>query len=128
LSESVHILVVDDEAMIVMTVEEALRNAGYAVESAHGVPEALAMLESMPEIAGIVTDINIGAGPSGWELGRQARQHNPALAVVYMSGASAVDYPAEGVPGSVMVQKPFAPDQVVTAISTQLIAISSSPG
>lgn len=128
MNELVRILVVDDEAMIVITVEDALRHAGYEVEIAHCGCDALSLIERMPEIAGIVTDIRMGNGTTGWELGRQARQHNPVVAIVYMSGDSASDYAAEGVPGSIMIQKPFASDQVITAISTQLNQVASMLG
>jgi hypothetical protein len=37
-----------------------------------------------------------------------------------MTGDSAADWTAEGVPNSILVQKPFAFTQVVTAISTLL--------
>jgi len=127
LNDPVRILVVDDEAMIVITIEDALRHAGYEVEVAHCGSDALSLVARMPEIAGIVTDIRMGNGTTGWELGRQARQHNPAVAMVYMSGDSAAEYAAEGVPGSVMIQKPFASDQIITAISTQLNQIASTP-
>jgi len=126
LNDPVRILVVDDEAMIVITIEDALRHAGYEVEVAHCGSDALSLVQRMPEIAGIVTDIRMGNGTTGWELGRQARQHNPAVAMVYMSGDSAAEYAAEGVPGSVMIQKPFASDQIITAISTQLNQIAST--
>lgn len=128
MNESVRILVVDDEAMIVLPIEDALRQAGYEVEIAHCGSDALSLIERTPEFAGIVTDIRMGNGTTGWELGRQARRQNPAVAVVYMSGDSAADYAAEGVPGSVMIQKPFASDQVITAISTQLNQVASTPG
>ena len=35
-----------------------------------------------------------------------------------MSGASAGDWAAQGVPNSIMLTKPFAPAQLITAIST----------
>ncbi|MGQ0589069.1 MAG: response regulator [Sphingosinicella sp.] len=127
MDESVRILVVDDEAMIIVMIEDALRDAGYEVEVAHSGEEALSIIEQATELAGIVTDIQTGTGADGWEIGRQARRRSPVVAVVYMSGASAGEYAAEGVPGSVMIQKPFAPDQIVTGISTQLNKIASAP-
>jgi hypothetical protein len=39
-----------------------------------------------------------------------------------MSGASAVDWPSKGVPNSIMLAKPFAPAQLVTAVSNLLNA------
>jgi hypothetical protein len=43
-----------------------------------------------------------------------------------MTGDSAGDWPIEGVPNSVLVQKPYAPAQLVTAISTLMIATDTS--
>jgi len=56
----------------------------------------------------------------GWEVARQAREINPQFPVVYMSGASAADWPAKGVPNSMMLEKPFAPAQLVTAVAQLL--------
>jgi DNA-binding response OmpR family regulator len=39
------------------------------------------------------------------------------MPIIYMSGESAEDWAAKGVPGSMMIAKPFAPAQLVTAIS-----------
>ena len=39
-----------------------------------------------------------------------------------MTGDSAADWSAEGVPNSVMLQKPFAEAQLLTAMGTLLIA------
>jgi CheY-like chemotaxis protein len=65
-----------------------------------------------------VTDISLGAKGTGWEVARRARELNPNLAVVYMSGDSAAEWHAQGVPQSVMVPKPFAPTQVVVAVAS----------
>jgi hypothetical protein len=39
---------------------------------------------------------------------------------IYMTGAIDDDWPVNGVPNSVLLTKPFAPAQVVTAISALL--------
>jgi hypothetical protein len=41
---------------------------------------------------GLITDINLGKGPDGWEVARRAREFIPTLLVVYMSGHGAVDW------------------------------------
>jgi CheY-like chemotaxis protein len=43
-----------------------------------------------------VTDINLKGRMDGWEVARQAREIDPQFPVVYMSGASANDWPAKG--------------------------------
>ena len=56
----------------------------------------------------------------GWEVAHLAREIDPEFPVVYMSGASAADWPSKGVPNSIMLAKPFAPAQLVTAVSNLL--------
>jgi FixJ family two-component response regulator len=73
---------------------------------------------------GLITDIRL-PGPSGWEIARHARHQKPKLPVVYMSVDSGADWAAEGVPKSLILQKPFAAAQAITAISTLLINASS---
>jgi DNA-binding response OmpR family regulator len=70
----------------------------------------------------MVTDIRLGEGPNGWDVARHAREVIPTMPVVYMSGDSANEHSAYGVPDSVMLQKPFATAQLVTAISTLMNA------
>ena len=67
-----------------------------------------------------MTDIWIGRRPNGWELANRARELGPLLSVIYISGNSADEWAANGVPKSVMLQKPFASAQLVTAISSLL--------
>ena len=75
----------------------------------------------------LVTDINLGRGKmDGWEVARHAREIDPAFPVVYMSGDSAEDWGSKGVPNSIMLAKPFAPAQLVTAVS-QLLNAGTPP-
>ena len=68
----------------------------------------------------LVTDVHVTSGTDGWAVARQAREIDPLLAVVYMTGAAADEWASQGVPGSILLQKPFAPAQLVTAVSQLL--------
>ncbi len=75
----------------------------------------------------LVTDIDLGRGQvNGWDVARRAREIDPSFPVVYMNGKSAADWAVEGVPNSIMLGKPFAPAQLVTAVS-QLITGTTAP-
>jgi CheY-like chemotaxis protein len=117
------VLVVEDEILILEIVQDALEQAGYAV---HAVPSSVAALkvmsEGVAELAGLVTDIRLGEGPSGWDLARHARQNRPDLPVIYMTGDSAGDWAVQGVPRSQIVQKPFVAGQIVTALNVMTTA------
>lgn len=68
----------------------------------------------------LITDIRLGKGPDGWEVGRRARELVTGMPVIYMSGDSAHEWSANGVPESVILQKPFVIAQLLTAVTTLL--------
>lgn len=116
------VLVVEDEALIRMNLVEAFEGGGYTVSECGDGNAAIRFIDLSTELEGLATDIRLGAGPSGWEVAHHARRKYPEIAVVYMSGDSAVDWTANGVPNSVMLQKPFPEAQLITAMSTLIIA------
>jgi two-component system cell cycle response regulator CpdR len=118
---AVRILLAEDEPLIAMSIQEALEEGGFAVHAFASGSEAITALETDdPPPHGLITDVRLGSGPDGWEVARRARELYAAIPVVYMSGDSALDHTSQGVPDSLMVQKPFAAAQIVTAISTLL--------
>ena len=122
------ILVVEDEPLILLDVETALQESGFEVVTAHNAAEAIAAFDAEPErFKGLITDIRLGAGKSGWDVARHLRQANSTLPVIYVSGDSAVHWGAEGVPESVMIAKPFVLPQSLTALSTLLHAQPLAP-
>jgi len=122
------ILLVEDEPLIREMLVEALEDAGYSTLVAGDAQRAVELLEENgDEIRGLVTDINLDDGMDGWELAGAARQHASDLPVVYISGASGHEWASRGVPNSLMITKPFAPAQVVVAISSLLVASDTMP-
>jgi CheY-like chemotaxis protein len=125
---SVLVLLVEDEQLIALSVQEALEDGGYAVRAAASGIDAVSVLDQgSDQISALITDIRLGDGPDGWDLARLARELNPRLPVVYMSGDSSHGHSSRGVPDSLMIQKPFAPAQIVTAVSTLLNAVAALP-
>ena len=117
------ILFVEDEVLIREMVVEALQDAGFSCEAVSDGEAAMAFLdEAQDQPRGLITDINLGHGIDGWELGSAARERVADLPVVYVSGASGHEWTSRGVPNSVLVTKPFAPAQLVVAISSLMVA------
>ena len=113
------LLLVEDEALILLTVEETLKEGGFDIFTASDGNIAMKEIEEdCARFSAVVTDVDLGNGPSGWEIARRARQLKPTIPVIYMSGASHSDWAAEGVPKSVMLAKPFAPAQLITAVAS----------
>ncbi|WP_100965364.1 response regulator [Bosea sp. FBZP-16] len=118
---SVLILLVEDELLIQRQVKEALVDAGFEVVTAASGAEAFRQFTARSEeIQAVVTDIRLGNGATGWEVARHARAIVPAMPIVYMSGDSSLNWAAQGVPHSIMIAKPFALPQIITAIATLL--------
>jgi PAS domain S-box-containing protein len=115
------VLVVDDEPVIVDIICDTLNEAGFETTPATSFHEARDVLRSCtPTFDCIVVDKNLGAGGSGWDIARLARGCSENMAVVYVSGADARDWAAEGVPSSIMIQKPFSGNQILTAVNRLL--------
>ncbi len=109
-------LIVEDEPAIRLLLEEGFMDAGVEVMLACDGEQAIAKLNARPGgFEALVTDIRLGAGPDGWEVGRLARKLAPGMAVVYVSGDSGYDWPLNGVAGSAFFDKPFGLSQIVSA-------------
>jgi DNA-binding response OmpR family regulator len=116
------ILVVEDDHFIQSVVEESLTDGGFEIVIASSGKNALELLDaSEGKYRALVTDINLGPGKvDGWDVARRAREIDPVFPVVYMSGKDADEWASKGVPNSIMLAKPFAPAQLVTAVSQLL--------
>jgi DNA-binding response OmpR family regulator len=115
------VLVIEDEEEIQNLVEDALTEGGFEPAIAASGEEAVTLLKGRSSnYRALVTDIGLRGKIDGWEVARQAREIDPQFPVVYMSGKSAEDWGSKGVPNSIMLSKPFAPAQLVTAVSNLL--------
>ena len=119
----IRILVVEDDQLIQAMVEEALSDGGFESALTASGEEAIALLQGdKSSYRGVVTDVNLLGKLDGWEVGRTARELDPTMPVVYMTGTHGEEWASKGVPNSVLLAKPFAPAQIVTAISQLLNA------
>ena len=119
--DQLFILVIEDDGPIQVVVEDALTDGGFEPAIAPSGEEAVTLLKGMPNsYCALVTDIKLRGKMDGWEVARQAREIDPNFPVVYIAAAHADQWPAQGVPNSVLLTKPFAPAQLVTAVSQLL--------
>jgi DNA-binding response OmpR family regulator len=112
------VLIVEDEPVIQDMVGEALSDGGFGTEMAASGDAAVTLLqENRGKYRALITDIHLGGKSMGWDVAKRARELNQEIPVVYMTGAGADKWRSHGVPKSLLLNKPFAPAQVVTAVS-----------
>lgn len=116
--DKISLLVVEDDPLVLIAIEAALLDAGFNVLTAVSGSEAMLALDADDgQLKAVVTDIRMGTGPSGWDVARHARERSPTMPVIYASGDSADQWAVQGVPHSIMLCKPFAFPQLITALA-----------
>ncbi len=97
------ILVVDDEDLILASVERALAKAGYFVSCARDMKELDLALRNGPFDL-LITDIYIREGGSLGEVIEKVKNTSPAVRVLKMSGQTEHDVSGD------FIEKPFSID------------------
>ena len=121
LEDQLFILVVEDDEQIQTNVEDALTDGGFESAVAASGEEAVTLLRGhRGKYCALVADIVLRGRIDGWEVARRAREIDPDFPIIYMTGAKADQWPSRGVPNSILMEKPFAPVQLVTAVSQLL--------
>lgn len=110
------ILLVDDSFICNLDICEGLREASFHVVTTYCASAAFEAIANGSELAGLVTDIDLGPGADGFEIARRARAVYPDLPIVYISGTAAARHPMEGVEGSTFLSKPCPVRQIVAAL------------
>ncbi len=128
LEDLITILIVEDDHSIQGLVEDALIEGGFEVAIAASGEEAVTLLQGIKgKYRALVIDINLIARMDGWEVAKRAREIDQEFPVIYMTGARADQWGSHGVPNSILLVKPFATAQLVTAVSQLLNAGSAPP-
>jgi DNA-binding response OmpR family regulator len=121
------ILVIEDDDAVQGVIEDALTEGGFEPAIAASGEEAVTLLQGgFTPYRALVADINLLGRLDGWEVAKRARQIDPAFPIIYITAAHADQWASRGVPNSVLLTKPFAPSQLVTAVS-QLLNNYSTP-
>jgi DNA-binding NtrC family response regulator len=119
--QPIHVLVVEDEALLCEFIAESLAEQGFTVRAAGNATDALSHLASA-RVDILFTDIDLPGGVNGTALARRARELAPNLPVVYASGRTNMVDMAMRVPGSIFVAKPYDPQVVGQLLARTLNA------
>ncbi|WP_246529504.1 response regulator [Microvirga zambiensis] len=114
------ILVVEDEALVRMTLVDVLEDAGFKVIEAAHADEALRVLCAVSGIHAVVTDVEMPRGSiNGFELAQRVRSDRQDIGILIASGRAAPkagDLPE----GALFLSKPVHPETLVRLLTRLL--------
>ncbi|MCP1766059.1 response regulator [Bradyrhizobium japonicum] len=102
------VLVVEDEALIRMSSADVIRELGFEVIEAVDADHAICLLESVPGVKVVFTDIQMPGSMDGLLLAAIVRDRWPPIALLVTSGKmrpASSDMPT----GARFISKPYSP-------------------
>ena len=121
----VRLLVVEDNALVLMATVEGLTQEGFEVVTADHGAAALEILEQDAAFDVIVTDVVMPYGVSGIDLARRVQERWPGIRVLLISG-----YSPESLSGlkadAAVLPKPFTPDQLAARVRALLRTVKTA--
>lgn len=110
------ILLVEDDALIAMSIEDALREAGVReVVVCSTSAEALAALrDEKPD--GMVLDVHLADRDDGWAIAELVNSVGPKPPRIVFSTGAPQDIPPEIAELGPVLEKPYAPSELIAAL------------
>lgn len=109
------VLLIEDEALIRMGTSAMLEDGGYQVLEAADADEAQGLLEAHPEIAIVVTDVQMPGSMDGLAFASYVSRHHAHIPVLITSGrADAQDARAHG--AATYISKPYTAATIERAL------------
>lgn len=123
-----HLLVVDDESSIRLSLHRFFTRQGYRVSTARNGCEALAVLDDRGTVDLVITDL-VMPDFDGRELILQIRREHPVIPVIVISGYPAALLPEPGPDGTpvAFLAKPFSLDALAEEVRRLLGARKQRP-
>ena len=111
------VLVVEDDELIRMNAADMVRDMGLEAVEAVDADHAISLLEAIPEITVVFTDIQMPGPMDGLRLVAIIRDRWPPVALLVTSGQVAP--PTVGMPiGAQFISKPYMPHQLKSHLSS----------
>lgn len=109
------VLVVEDEPLLRIFASQMVEDAGYEPLEAANSAEAIAILESRPDIRIVFTDVDMPGGLDGIKLAACIRDRWPPIKIIITSGKPLpprTTLPAE----TIFYPKPYRQDRVIASL------------
>ena len=77
------LLYVEDEPLILELGVTALEESGFSLDTVSSGRAAIAAIDERgTDFKALITDIDLGAGPSGWDVAKHARERFPDMPII----------------------------------------------
>ncbi len=104
------LLLVEDDPLVRETVAAMLEDEGFEVVEASDAAAALALVRDGLDAPLIVTDVDLGAGPSGADLADTLRRMRPDTRIIFITGRLSSLANRRADDREAILPKPFASD------------------
>src|SRR5438270_10909351 len=117
------LLLVDDEASVLLTLSMVFEGDGYSVTTAASYREALQLLKTGQRFDVLVTDLCMEKDDIGLELAEQAAKVRPRPTIILITGLASVENARSAlqIPVDHYALKPLDLDELRTAMNRLLI-------
>ena len=111
------VLLVEDDSSVRQVVRKQLLELGFPVIEAASAAEAKSLINQIPEISILLTDVIMPGSQNGREMATQAKINNPGLHVVIMSGYEELETTTNKTIETIAtLSKPFTKKQLAAAL------------
>ena len=118
MGKSATILVVEDEPIVRIYAVDVLEDAGYDVIEAGDAEQALARIDTCPEVSLMFSDINMPGDMDGFALAREVHRRRPDIRLVLTSGKMS---PSQGnAQIDAFMPKPYSADSLTRLLRKTL--------
>ncbi|MBP0491314.1 response regulator [Pararoseomonas indoligenes] len=110
------VVVLEDDDLVRDVLTDIIEAEGFAVRPAATADIALAHLDSSAGCSLLLTDIDLGPGPNGFDTAKVAQEKHPELPVIYLTGRPAHGNARNFGPNERFLRKPFRTRELVDAM------------
>jgi DNA-binding NarL/FixJ family response regulator len=125
------VLLVEDEVLVRITLTKALESGVFSVMPVASAEEALEVLDAVPEVKAVVTDVNLSSsGINGFELARKIWSER-RIGTVVVSGHVSPEHDEDLPPGAYFLGKPVHRGSLVQLVRSMVATAAedvSKPG
>lgn len=113
------VLLVEDDVLVRMALVIAFNESGIEVIEAGNADDAIQMLQAVPGIRVVVTDVDMPGSMNGLGLVREVGQRWPEMHILIISGLP-LPTGYRTLTNVAVLQKPFSPERLVDVVRRAL--------